>query len=545
MAAKELLETGRATGVKVVKETYDTDTGDYLTLKIFEDGHDHVQLPPEAEDVPDALPCFKPDDLYSYHARATMTRLLSDFLARQSLTVTELIHRADALEQLEATGTTFQHAVQKVAVAQAASTKVPVQKIIKDLNNLTNKAINRVYRDERRNLFPAVNPGKIRALADKLAQDGDGTYVLNGAIAKYLTDASGWDDKMVRLLGLLEKGKGDSPGALLLTKCVDAIAAEVLTGSAGLHELIGAHEDLGDAITTLVYLFLGKARPDKDMRDGMAFLTERFAADSLPDARTAIAGRIMAELKSIKRLASGDLLEEIAVLRRIANKLVLGQGKYLSNEDLIAAFTMRSKRLVSYDTLLRFLEPIVEPGEKIESLLSIEEGVIGGSNKRQLAEVMKGVVTSADFMNYFQDERMDVMERMQTLTALQARVLRTGMQDNQKREVADSFDRLACTLEARAQIIDNIAARRIGSADKAVMLLSLCTKGVLTEGQLSTRVRQIILSCLARPGFIDDYNQLREREEPGLSAEAAKAELLESLKQAGFDAEALPRAIAA
>jgi hypothetical protein len=281
------------------------------------------------------------------------------------------------------------------------------------------------------------------------------------------------------------------------------------------------------------------------MRDGLAFLTERFAADSLPDARTAIAGRIMAELKSIKRLASGDLLEEIAVLRRIANKLVLGQGKYLSNEDLIAAFTMRSKRLASYDTLSRFLEPMTDPDEKIESLLTIEEGVIGAANKRQLAEVMKDVVGGADFMNFFQDDRMDVLERMQKLTALQARVLRTGMQENKKREVAASFDRLASQLEARAHIIDNIAYRRVGPADKVVMLLSLCTRGVLTEGQLAGRVRQIILSSLTKPGFVDDYAKLREREEPGLSAEAAKAELLESLKQAGFDAEALPRAIAA
>ena len=66
----------------------------------------------------------------------------------------------------------------------------------------------------------------------------------------------------------------------------------------------------------------------------------------------------MAELKSIKRLCNEPLLEEIAVLRRVANKLVLGQGKYLSHEDLIAAFTMRSKRLVTYEGLARFLEGV-------------------------------------------------------------------------------------------------------------------------------------------------------------------------------------------
>lgn len=113
--AEALLAEGKAAGVKVVKETYDSETGDYLTLKIFEDGQ---KTTPSAEDLPHTLPCFAPEDLYANHARATMARLLSDYLASQKLTVTEFIHRADALAKFEATGTLYQHAIQKIAVAQ-------------------------------------------------------------------------------------------------------------------------------------------------------------------------------------------------------------------------------------------------------------------------------------------------------------------------------------------------------------------------------------------------------------------------------------------
>ena len=139
--AQELMASEKATGVKVVKETYNDDTGDFMSLKIFEEGHNQVKVDVKSEDAPHALPCFKPDDLYSYQARATIARLLSDFLARCKITVTELIHRADMLEKLEATGTLYQHAIQKVAVAQAASTNIPVQQIVKSLNELTTKAI--------------------------------------------------------------------------------------------------------------------------------------------------------------------------------------------------------------------------------------------------------------------------------------------------------------------------------------------------------------------------------------------------------------------
>src|SRR5271156_1135952 len=75
--AQALMAEDKATGVKVVKETYNDDTGDFLTLKIFEEGHNSVAVPVGAEEAPNALPCFKPDDLYTYHARATIARLLT------------------------------------------------------------------------------------------------------------------------------------------------------------------------------------------------------------------------------------------------------------------------------------------------------------------------------------------------------------------------------------------------------------------------------------------------------------------------------------
>src|SRR5277367_5232811 len=181
--AAELMSSEKATGVKVIKETYDGDTGDYLSLKIFEDGHTKVKVEPSAEDMPHALPCFKPDDLYSYHARATLARLLRDFLARQKITITELMHRADCLETLEATGTTYQHAVQKIAVAQASSTTMPVQQIIKTLNELATQALQRVYRDQKKGLFPDPGAHQFAELAAKLAGQGDAAYVFNGALA--------------------------------------------------------------------------------------------------------------------------------------------------------------------------------------------------------------------------------------------------------------------------------------------------------------------------------------------------------------------------
>jgi hypothetical protein len=543
--AQSLMTEERATGVKVVKETYSDDTGDFLTLKIFEDGHNKVKTSPAEEDVPHALPCFKPDDLYSYHARSTITRLLTDYLARNKITVTELIHRADALEKLEATGTLLQHAIQKVAVAQAASTTTPVQQIVKSLNELTTKAFQRVYRDHRKNYFPETKADDFAKLAAGLAAQSDGAYVLNGAIARYLRDAKGWDEKVMRLLTLMQENTGEGAGRTLLLSSIDAIIAEVLGGSAALHELMGASENLGEALTRLVELFLGKEPKEAASRAGLAALTRHFAADDLPNARTAIANRLTSEFKSVKRLCPKSLIDEFKTLRLIANRLVLGIGKYLSHEDLIAAFTLRSKRLVTHETLGEHLADATTPDEKLERLLFVEENIIGAENKRQLATFVMPIMTSPAFENFFNDAKLPIVARLQKLAALQARARRSGFQENQRQEIADLLDKVAHDAAIRAKLFESIEAKSAGPVERAITMLRLCTGAVLTEGRLSAKARELVVAQLSKPGFLTGYVAHAARAGQKPTADAAMAELMETLGKAGITAETGLKSIAA
>ena len=546
--AQTLMAEEKATGVKVVKESYNEETGDYLTLKIFEEGHNQVKIDPKAEDAPHALPCFRIDDLYSYHARQTIARLLVDFLARNRLTVTELLHRADMLEKLEATGTLYQHAVQKIAVAQAASTTTPVQQIVKSLNELTTQAMNRVYRDQRKGLFPDPNPEQFATLANSLADEPNGLYILNGAIARHLKDSSGWDDKVLRLLALMKFAPEEAPARTLLLAAVDAIIAEILGGSAALHELIGAKDNLAAALSSLVELFLGKTAPG-EAYTGLTLLTQHFANDDLPEARTAIANRLVAEFKSAKRLCPNSLVEELTALRKIANRVVFGVGKYMAHEELIAAFTLRSKRLVSNEILSEHLSDAPTPDEKIERLLFVEDNIIGVENKRQLANFILPIINAPTFENYFHNAGNAVMARLRKLASLQAHVRRSGFQDNHKDEISDRLDKLANDVELRAKVFESISGKMPNAVDRALKILSLLTGGVFTEGRLSTRAREIILGCLGSPGFLTGYVAHMGRIEPQdaekLTADKAMAELIEKLGKAGITAETGLKSIAA
>ncbi len=542
-SAKALMANDQATGVKVVKETYNDETGDYLTLKIFEDGHNQLKVEAAAEEAPHALPCFKPDDLYSYHARATMSRLLVDFLSRDKITITELIHRADLLEKLEATGTVYRHAIQKVAVAQASSTTTPVQQIVKSLNELATQAFHRVYRDQRNGLFPDPRPEQFAELAAKLAGQGDASYLFNGALARHLKDSPNWDDKVLRLLTIMQTAPAEGEPRKLVLKSIDAIGAEILNGSAALHELMGPVENLAEALERLIVLFLGKPQAEGG-HTGLNALAERFAADEMPESRTAIAGRIVAEFKSSKRLHPDVMVDELKSLRRLANKVVLGVGKYMSHEDLIAAFTLRSKRLVTAEALGPYVsEAPIE--ERIERLLFVEDNIIGVENKRQLSTFVMPVLQAAAFENYFNNPKLPILGRLQRLASIQGRVQRCGFVEEAKREIAEKLDRLAWDIASRAKLFEGFDAKKSSHADKAMTLLKLLTGGFLTEGRMSARARDSIVAYLARPGFFAAYFDAQVKAGSSADRDAVMIELMDNLTKVGITAESGLKDIAA
>jgi hypothetical protein len=541
--AQELMSES-VTGVKVVKETYNEETGDYLSLKIFEDGHNKVKLPPAQDDVPHALPCFKPDDLYSYHSRKTIARLIPEFLSRNKVTVTELGHRADLLEKLEATGTLLQHAIQKIAVAQAATSTVPVQQIMKSLYELTNKAFHRVYRDVRKERFPVAKRGEFGVLAAKLASQSDGRYLFNAALAAYLKDAPGWDEKVFRLIALMDEAGEDGPGAQLLLSSVDTIIAELLGGSAALHELIGAKENFGAAVASLVTLFLGQEPDPEEAGMGLISLTKRFAADQLPDSRGAIASRITKEFRSNKRLCPESLELEFKVLRRIANAVVTGVGKYLSHDDLVAAFVLRSKRLVTHETLGEYLAGNLMPDVKLERLLFVEENIIGAENKRVLASFVFPIVQGAAFEEYFKSSRTPVIQRLQRLAALGTRLRHSGFQETQRCEMADILDRIACSVEAGSKLFESVEAKECSYVEKANMLLRLFAAECFTEPMLSGRARELMLGYLSRPGFHSGY-VAQTAQQGKQTTDDAVAELMGMLEKIGITKETGLNSIAA
>jgi hypothetical protein len=312
---------------------------------------------------------------------------------------------------------------------------------------------------------------------------------------------------------------------------------------------MGPAENMGQALNNLVTLFLGKTPDGARGGQGLAALAHHFAADTLPEARTAIANRIISEFKGSKRLCPDSLVDELQTLRAIANRMVMGVGKYLSHQDLIAAFTLRSKRLVLQETLGEYIAE-AQIDEKIERILFVEANIIGAENKRQLCTYIMPILNSAVFENHFQNPKVPLLQRLQRLAQLQARVRRSGFVKETRDEIAARMDQLAMQMEARGKLFDSIEARNASDVEKTQTLLRLTMGGIFTEGQLSARARELILAHLSRPGFLSGYmaaqaKVARVKDDPVPDGEQMMAELMENLGKAGITAKTGLKNIAA
>ena len=223
--------------------------------------------------------------------------------------------------------------------------------------------------------------------------------------------------------------------------------------------------------------------------------------------------------------------------------MVLGVGKYLSHEDLITAFTLRSKRLVTQESLSSYIAD-APVDEKIERLLFVEENIIGVENKRQLAGFIIPMVNSAavrEFLPESQNADPAALAAPGGLAGAGAALqLRRGAAPGNRRQDGPAGRGGGRRAPSCSRPWTPRARNHV---EKAQTLLKLAMGGFFTEGALSARAREMILSYLATPGFLAGYFATTQTA-PG-DTEKAMAALMENLGKAGITAETGLKTIAA
>lgn len=503
--AQSMMESGGLAGVKIVKQIYDEGGGDYRSVTIYRDGRKKTFLTADQEDLSDTALCSYPDDFYTAASRKTIQRYLFSFLSHNRVTVTEVLYRPDLLDKLENTGTVLQHAVQGAAMAHRSSGSGSVQHNIKILHHIVSKLYAQVFHDAKIKLFPPVETDGFDALAAKLAGKIDGEYVLNGAIVHHLRGCHGWDDKLIRVMEIIDASSAEGNGGRMLQASIGALAAELVHQAAAIQAIIGPKDNFGKALLAMAHLLCGRVPPGHDPKlKALPMLCRQFAAGHLSKARHTMALRFIAELKRYKRLCPDSVTSEMRLLREIAN--IAGQipSQFLNGSALESTLDLRSSRLIGQDSLKDYLGE-APADEQLDRMFVLESYIYGQRNKRQLLAAMTHIAESEELREIVFSEDVPVLKRLQRLAGLSASAQACDAPEHLRNELKKALDRTATLVADHAKLFEKIAAQSASNAEKLLMIAKLFSTGVLTDGKLAGKARTWMTSYISKPDFLPGY----------------------------------------
>lgn len=248
--AEQLLTDRKVAAVRVTKEAFDSETGEFKSSTILTKGEISTSKPKKVIENREPL-CLAPSDLYSAHARDRIGRLLEGWLQRQRATPFELLHRPDLAERLDASGTDLQHAIQKIAVPEAQARDLSVHELMRAFQSLAERTIERILKDKRRGALPDFAKESFAAAAERLVDDPDRTYLLGAGVAASMAKATDWEAKVGRLLDLADNAPVREPARSLAFHVIGQPLSEILESNAGLVDLLGSTLDLGGRLAAM------------------------------------------------------------------------------------------------------------------------------------------------------------------------------------------------------------------------------------------------------------------------------------------------------
>ncbi|MDH4383952.1 MAG: hypothetical protein QE280_00730 [Caulobacter sp.] len=509
-SAEDLLAQGLVAAVKVTKEVLDPETREFRSVTILSKGAPDRGKSRKVIEQRDPL-CVSPQDLYSGHARERIGRLLDGWLARHRVTPFELMHRADLIERLDASGVELQHAIQKISVPEAQARGVVVHEIIRTFQSLVERTVQRVLKDDRRGAYPDLRKEGVAAAVQRLWSEPERAYLIGGGIARHIGSADGWLEKVNRLLDIADEAAGDPQVASVVMPVIEQPLAEILGGRNGLSNMLGGDLDPGDTLAAITRLAGASAvealiRLDPRVAQIMPALSgpaERLArwleGPQFDMVRVALANRVLRELVGPRRLKPGDPEGEIRTLRGLAMALTAADGQVLSMEDIHGAFAIRSGMLVASDFVEALLGHDRSAREEVELLIHLAENVTGGANKRQASRWLSANITGLKFEREFRDGAETPPARLAVLATLQKAVARVGFAQEDCGLLQARLGEIGGLIEADSRLVTLLARAQAPVVHRLDLLLRLAVGEAAPLGPAADRARAEALKLLKAP----------------------------------------------
>jgi len=508
--AEEMLADGRCVAVKVTKETLDEETREFKTVTILNKGAPDQGKPKKPLEDVEPL-CVSPQDLYTIHAREVIGRLLEAWLARHHATPFELLHSADLIERLDASGMDLQHAIQKVAIPEAQARGIGVHEIMRSFHRLVQSAIDRVLKDSSKGVLPKLEPATFAAVAEKLTGHAERHYLLGAGVAGHMGGATSWPDKVNRLLDLADAAPQSPQARALAFHVLEEPLAEVLGGRGALIELLGEGLDLGgalaamtrlaasDIVESLVNIDPAVSAMMPPITGAAARLANWLDGPHFPKVRTAVARRVLDELTGPRRLRPADPEGEIALLRALAMALTAAAGRILTLEEVQEAFIARSRMLVRSDFIESLLGNDRSAFGEVEALLYLAENIAGLANKRQASRWIAANVSALRFETDICSGADTAATKLAALARLQQLVARAGFVPEESGPIVNQIGLVGARVESEAQLITALVRADAPVVNRLTYLLKLASGQAAPLGPVADRAKAEALKLMRSP----------------------------------------------
>jgi hypothetical protein len=498
--AKEFVARGHVVGARVSKETLEEETGEFKSVTILTLGVAEKRSKPKVPESTEPL-CVTPQDLYTVHARERIGRLLEDWLARQGATPFELLHRPDLVEQLEASGVEITHALQKVAVPEAHARGTTVAAMTATFKSLTDRAIERLMRDKARRALPRITVETFAKTAAAVVKDPEGAYLLGCGVAGLLSPAQGWAEKVSLLLDLADAAPAPGPDRALALSVLNQSLAEIVGSKRGLDDILGGGFDLGaslaamtrlcaaEVIDRLVEIETSVAKVMPELSPRAQRLAQWLGTNEFTDVRASIGLRVLRELNGPRRLRPSDAAGEIDVLRGLAMALTAAAGKLLPIDDVQAAFSARSRMLVTRHFVEVYLGQDRAAHDEAQALVWLTENIIGGGNKREAGRWLNTLVSGLKFEREYRQSAAPIATRLLALARMQRSVSRCGLVEEDYGPIQAKLGELGGLIEADARLIGQTVASGAPALHRLTSLLKMACGETAPLGPVADRAR--------------------------------------------------------
>jgi hypothetical protein len=507
--AEEMLKSGRA-AVRVTKEVFDQDSGEFSSVTVFEKGIaapvKALKLAPTTDSV-----CASPQDLYTAIAREKIARLLEDWLNKQGVTPFELLHRPDLAERLEASGSELLHVAQKLAVPESQESGHNLHELMRRWSALFDRACTRLIQDGRKKIFPTITPTTCLATIDGLKDHADRAYLFGGALSAALAEHRKPAAKLDLLLAHAGILAANLPGREWALQLVEIPVVEIFAARHTLNDVLGHEPDPGSAMTLLIHVAAGReveliskadarvARLMPPLEGVLGGYHDLIRAGHFQHLRYNLSKRLMQDLKSPRRLKPNDPEAEIETLRVLALCMTAAGRDDTQREDITNAFGERSKKLVSADFVTSLLESAEDPAIEAERLIWLCENMVGVSNKRQAARWLQQIISAAKFERHMRESNPSAAQRLLTLAQMQGRIVASSLIDQDGQQISQKLGQIGALIATDVKLLAHILRGGASPMQKFSMLLSFASGQSAPMGPLSEQAKAEVMRMMRDP----------------------------------------------